>query len=255
MRLVKYAVVAALLVVMGCGGSTALRSGKVYFEKNKDFPKAEEWFKKAIVEEPDSWEAYLYLAMSQAEQQKYAEAEPNFEKAMGFAPDEEKKGIIYSNQHAYFVKHYNKGITLNSVADYDEAVAEFEKAVCEYLGCPEAGALIPPSSTGSYDVRKVAQAIVKYQQDFFESGPLQLRPLPMSKVADEVGVHLATGNIELDLPVLAGVARVDPDGVVARVQHLEAVQQVVDAGASFVGGCCGTSPDTIRAFRAKLDGR
>ena len=39
---------------------------------------------------------------------------------------------------------------------------------------------------------KVAKAIVKYQKDFFEKGQLYLRPLPMSKVADEVGVHLAT---------------------------------------------------------------
>lgn len=39
---------------------------------------------------------------------------------------------------------------------------------------------------------KVAQAIVRNQRDFFEKGPLHLRPLPMSKVADEVGVHLAT---------------------------------------------------------------
>ncbi|UCG56596.1 MAG: RNA polymerase factor sigma-54 [Phycisphaerales bacterium] len=39
---------------------------------------------------------------------------------------------------------------------------------------------------------KVATAVVKYQRDFFEKGPLHLRPLPMSKVADEVGVHLAT---------------------------------------------------------------
>ncbi len=39
---------------------------------------------------------------------------------------------------------------------------------------------------------KVAQAIVRNQRDFFERGPLHLRPLPMSKVADEVGVHLAT---------------------------------------------------------------
>jgi RNA polymerase sigma-54 factor len=38
----------------------------------------------------------------------------------------------------------------------------------------------------------VAQAIVRHQQDFFEKGPLYLRPLPMSKIADEVGVHLAT---------------------------------------------------------------
>ena len=39
---------------------------------------------------------------------------------------------------------------------------------------------------------RVATAVVKYQHDFFEKGPLHLRPLPMSKVADEVGVHLAT---------------------------------------------------------------
>ena len=39
---------------------------------------------------------------------------------------------------------------------------------------------------------KVAQAIVRNQRDFFEKGPLHLRPLPMAKVADEVGVHLAT---------------------------------------------------------------
>jgi len=32
----------------------------------------------------------------------------------------------------------------------------------------------------------------KKSQDFFEKGQLYLRPLPMSKIADEVGVHLAT---------------------------------------------------------------
>jgi RNA polymerase sigma-54 factor len=39
---------------------------------------------------------------------------------------------------------------------------------------------------------KVTRAVVKFQNDFFEKGHLYLRPLPMSKVADEVGVHLAT---------------------------------------------------------------
>jgi len=39
---------------------------------------------------------------------------------------------------------------------------------------------------------RVAQAIVRHQHEFFGQGPLYLRPLPMSKVADEVGVHLAT---------------------------------------------------------------
>ena len=39
---------------------------------------------------------------------------------------------------------------------------------------------------------KVAKAVVKYQRNFFENGPLHLRALAMSKIADEVGVHLAT---------------------------------------------------------------
>ena len=39
---------------------------------------------------------------------------------------------------------------------------------------------------------KVAQAIVHQQRDFFEQGPLHLRPLPMATIAQEVGVHLAT---------------------------------------------------------------
>jgi RNA polymerase sigma-54 factor len=39
---------------------------------------------------------------------------------------------------------------------------------------------------------KVTDAVVRFQKDFFEKGQLYLRPLPMSKIADEVGVHLAT---------------------------------------------------------------
>jgi len=39
---------------------------------------------------------------------------------------------------------------------------------------------------------KVTKAVVKYQRDFFDKGRLYLHPLPMSKVADNVGVHLAT---------------------------------------------------------------
>jgi RNA polymerase sigma-54 factor len=41
-------------------------------------------------------------------------------------------------------------------------------------------------------VLRVTKAVVKFQRDFFEKGQLYLRPLPMSKVADDVGVHLAT---------------------------------------------------------------
>jgi RNA polymerase sigma-54 factor len=39
---------------------------------------------------------------------------------------------------------------------------------------------------------KVAKSVVGFQRQFFEKGQLYLKPLPMSKVADDVGVHLAT---------------------------------------------------------------
>jgi len=39
---------------------------------------------------------------------------------------------------------------------------------------------------------KVAKSVVKYQKDFFGRGQLYLKPLPMSKVAADIGVHIAT---------------------------------------------------------------
>lgn len=39
---------------------------------------------------------------------------------------------------------------------------------------------------------RVSQAVVERQKDFFEKGTMFLRPLPMSEVADAVGVHIAT---------------------------------------------------------------
>ncbi len=39
---------------------------------------------------------------------------------------------------------------------------------------------------------RVASAVVNHQSEFFEKGKLYLRPLPMQKIADEIGVHIAT---------------------------------------------------------------
>jgi tetratricopeptide (TPR) repeat protein len=128
MRLFKTAVVMGLLFAVGCGGSTAFRSGKVYYEKNKDYVKAEEMFRQAIDEEPENWEAHLYLALALAQQEKFAEAEKSFTYAREIAPAE-KKELVYGNQHSFFVANYNKGITANSTKNYDEAIEYFKKAV------------------------------------------------------------------------------------------------------------------------------
>jgi tetratricopeptide (TPR) repeat protein len=128
MRMLRVALLIGLLAAIGCGGSTALRSGKVYYEKNKDYVKAEEMFRQAVEEEPSNWQAHLYLALSLAQQERYAEAEESFRQAHGLAP-EERKDLVYQNQHSFFVDNYNMGITANSTKNYDEAVEYFKKAV------------------------------------------------------------------------------------------------------------------------------
>jgi tetratricopeptide (TPR) repeat protein len=128
MRIVKLALVIGLLAAIGCGGSTALRSGKVYYEKNKDYVKAEEMFRQAVSEDPSNWEAHFYLALSLAQQERFGEAKEAFEVARNLAP-EEKKDLVYQNQHAFFVDNYNLGITANSSKNYNQAIEYFKKAV------------------------------------------------------------------------------------------------------------------------------
>jgi RNA polymerase sigma-54 factor len=39
---------------------------------------------------------------------------------------------------------------------------------------------------------RVGRAVVEHQKEFFDKGQLYLKPLPMSVIADIVGVHIAT---------------------------------------------------------------
>jgi RNA polymerase sigma-54 factor len=39
---------------------------------------------------------------------------------------------------------------------------------------------------------KVSEAVVEHQKEFFEKGKMYLKPLPMSQIAEAVGVHIAT---------------------------------------------------------------
>ena len=128
MKTMRFLVAIGLAFLIGCAGSTALRSGKVYYEKNEDYPKAEEMLRKAVAEEPDNWEAYLYLALALAQQDKFDEAREAFQTSKELVP-EEKKRMVTDNQRSFFVTNYNKGITANSTRNYKEAVHYFERAV------------------------------------------------------------------------------------------------------------------------------
>ena len=100
MKVYKAALILFLMVVIGCGGSTYLRSAKVYYEKNKDYPRAEEFARKAVAEEPNNWEAYVYLGQALAQQEKFSEAAGVFKKGREVAP-EAKKQLVYDIQRSF----------------------------------------------------------------------------------------------------------------------------------------------------------
>jgi len=39
---------------------------------------------------------------------------------------------------------------------------------------------------------RVLERVIEHQRDYFDYGPESLKPLPMSQVADELGIHVAT---------------------------------------------------------------
>ena len=125
------ALLAALAVALvGCGGATSvsMRSGKVYYHQNKDYAKAADMFRKAIAEDPKSWEAHFYLALSLANLEQYVEAGQEFDTAYDLAPPE-KKALVSDNQQMYFSNHFKPGLTAKDTGNMQEAAQEFEKAV------------------------------------------------------------------------------------------------------------------------------
>lgn len=128
MRTVKYLIILATIIAIGCGGSTAFRSGKTYFFQHKDYAQAEAAFMQAVEEEPDNWEAYNFLAQSLAEQDKYDEARKYFKIAREKAPDDEKRMQVKEIQRSYFVTHAKYGITALSTDNFEEAIYQFDMA-------------------------------------------------------------------------------------------------------------------------------
>jgi len=81
--------------------------------------------------------------------------------------------------------------------------------------------------------------------------------MDMERARQAVGRYRAV----TDLPVMAQPNAGQPKLVNMKVTYDETPQQMVsgvvpllEAGASIVGACCGSTPDHIRAFRAAVDG-
>ncbi len=127
MKPIRIAMVIAITIVVGCASSTNLTSAKVYYHKNEDFQKAESFSRLAIQDDPNNWEAYFYLALSLAKQEKLEEAGEAFRMAKKLAPENKRQDVV-NNQRSIFANYYNKGITAADMERYSQAVSYFLNA-------------------------------------------------------------------------------------------------------------------------------
>ena len=126
---------AAVLAWAACS-NPHLAGGKLHFDQER-FDRAEENFQLAVEKDPSNGEAWMWLAMSQAEQNRPEEAAANFTKAAELAP--RIAGDIENNRMSYYADAYNSGLTYSTQAQEakdagDEATAQesFRKALTEF---------------------------------------------------------------------------------------------------------------------------
>jgi len=107
--------------------------------------------------------------------------------------------IVFKDEETgeYIVKSANSNLPNLRVNDYYEKLSKDNKTkenARKFLqnNIRSAQWIIEAIEQRKNTLLRVTTAVVKHQKDFFDKGLLHLKPLPMAKIADDVGVHLAT---------------------------------------------------------------
>ena len=96
--------------------------------------------------------------------------------------------------NATMTEDYTAGITINELYSLQANDDSTDEQTKKYLrkNIRSAQWIIEAIAQRKRTIRKVAEEIFKIQRDFLNLGDQALKPLPMSDIADKVGVHVAT---------------------------------------------------------------
>jgi methionine synthase I (cobalamin-dependent) len=176
---------------------------------------------------------------------------------MGEVTEEELSGA-FSEQAEALAAGGADGIVIETMADLEEAVLAVRAA--KATGLPVAACMVYDSGADK-DRTMMGVAPEQEAEAFTEAGAdvigcncgqgIEGFP-PVAKRLREASGLPVWVKANAGLPEMVDgrpVYRTTPEAFAA------AVPAVLEAGASFVGGCCGTNPAFIAAVRAVLDGR
>ncbi len=119
---------AAIVLLAGCGADPAFTSGKVYLGQ-QNYEKAVEQLKIAIRNKPADWQPHLYLGMAYADTGELQMAHDEFFAALELAEDESSKEKVENTITHCWLVYDKQGEHFNEAAKFEDAIAEFEKAL------------------------------------------------------------------------------------------------------------------------------
>jgi tetratricopeptide (TPR) repeat protein len=125
---VALAALLAVVLLAGCAGDPAFTSGKIYWELG-EYDKAKDELTKAIENSPTAWEPHAFLGRAYADTDDLEKAHEEFFKALKLAPDEQSKETVDNVITHYWLIYDRQGESYIGAAKFEDAIAEFEKAI------------------------------------------------------------------------------------------------------------------------------
>jgi tetratricopeptide (TPR) repeat protein len=199
---------AAVLVLGGCGADPAFTSGKVYLSQ-ENYPKAIEQLTLAIRNNPDAWEPHMWLGRAYADTDELEMAHDEFFTALDLAQDEASKKKIEDTITYYWLVYDKQGEQFNDAAKFEDAIAEFEKALVIDPRKPDAYINLGYAyhMSGQYD-----RAVEYFEQAYEYSPDNDVLIENLVSVYEAQGGNLAaTGDYAGALVFFGKIARIAPD--------------------------------------------
>lgn len=128
------------------------------------------------------------LSLAPARRLVQSRAEPVIPDAIVEYDENEDRYVAYLNEHSWQNLQVNREYALLSK---DKSLEKRDRDFIK-TNLSNAHWLIDAVGQRRKTLLRVLERVIEHQRDYFDFGPQALRPLPMTQVAEELGIHVAT---------------------------------------------------------------
>ena len=172
-----------------------------------------------------------------------------------YSPELAPLSKVCEEEHAQMIKHLvNSGVDLvllETMCSAHEAVAAASVVNCEW-------AISMCVQTGELGKLLDGTPLIEVIQEFEDAQFIGINCYPATKLAEQVAYLHSIASKHMPVAAYGNVGHSDDEGGWINTDAIdpnifaEYAMDWVKAGASIVGGCCGTTPKTIKSIQRRL---